>query len=142
LTRLLVRLGDWHVLEPMLRHVRTAVFIVEQGVPEALEWDEHDAASLHSVALIDGEVAGCARLLPDGHIGRMAVLPGFRDQGVGSELLARMIDAARARNLTLLQLHAQSHAAGFYLKAGFVPEGPEFDEAGIPHIRMLRKLAI
>jgi predicted GNAT family N-acyltransferase len=140
--RVLVRLDDWHALEPMLRHVRTKVFIVEQGVPAELEWDEQDAASLHAVASIDGELAGCARLLPDGHIGRMAVLPGFRKQGVGSELLARLVDAARVRNMTLLQLHAQSHAAGFYLKAGFVPEGKEFDEAGIPHIRMLRKLAI
>ena len=140
--RVLVRLDDWHAFEPMLRHVRTEVFIVEQGVPAELEWDEQDAASLHAVASIDGELAGCARLLPDGHIGRMAVLPGFRKQGVGSELLARLVDAARVRNMTLLQLHAQSHAAGFYLKAGFVPEGKEFDEAGIPHIRMLRKLAI
>jgi predicted GNAT family N-acyltransferase len=142
LTRLLITLDSWHVLEPMLRHVRSAVFIVEQGVPEALEWDEQDATSLHAVALIDGEVAGCARLLPDGHIGRMAVLPGFRSQGVGSELLARLIDAARARHLTRLQLHAQSHAVGFYRKAGFVQEGPEFEEAGIAHIRMLREIAI
>lgn len=140
--RVLVRLDDWHVLESMLRYVRTAVFIAEQGVPEVLEWDENDATSLHAVALIDGEVAGCARLLPDGHIGRMAVLPGFRGQGVGSELLVHLIDAARARNLKLLQLHAQSHAAGFYRKAGFVPEGPEFEEAGMPHIRMLREVAI
>lgn len=142
MTQVLIRLDDWHVLEPMLRQVRTAVFIVEQGVPEALEWDEHDAASLHALALINSEVAGCARLLPDGHVGRMAVLPGFRGQGVGSELLVRLIEAARGRNMTLLQLHAQSHAAGFYRKAGFVPEGLEFEEAGIPHIRMLRKAAI
>lgn len=142
MTQLLIKLDDWHVLEPMLRRVRTAVFIAEQGVPAALEWDEHDAESLHAVALIDGEVAGCARLLPDGHIGRMAVLPDFRGQGVGSELLARLIDAAGARGLTLLQLHAQSHAADFYRKAGFVPDGPEFEEAGILHIRMLRKAAI
>lgn len=142
MTQRLIRLDDWHVLEPMLRRVRTAVFIAEQGVPEALEWDENDAESLHAVALIDGEVAGCARLLPDGHIGRMAVLPDFRGQGVGSEMLVCLIDAARARNMTLLQLHAQSHAAGFYRKAGFVSEGPEFDEAGIPHIRMLRTVAI
>lgn len=142
MTQRLIRLDDWHVLEPMLRRVRTAVFIAEQGVPEALEWDEHDAESLHAVALIDGEVAGCARLLPDGHIGRMAVLPDFRGQGVGSEMLVCLIDAARVRNMTLLQLHAQSHAAGFYRKAGFVSEGPEFDEAGIPHIRMLRTVAI
>lgn len=142
MTQRLIRLDDWHVLEPMLRRVRTAVFIAEQGVPEVLEWDEHDAESLHAVALIDGEVAGCARLLPDGHIGRMAVLPDFRGQGVGSEMLVCLIDAARARNMTLLQLHAQSHAAGFYRKAGFVSDGPEFDEAGIPHIRMLRTVAI
>ncbi len=133
-------LGTWAELAPMLEPLRREVFIVEQGVPEAMEWDEHDAVSVHALARIDGEIAGCGRLLPDGHIGRMAVRTAFRGRGVGRSLLDALVAAASAGGLNLLQLHAQTHAQGFYAQAGFVAAGGEFDEAGIPHRRMVRRL--
>lgn len=133
-------LGTWAELAPMLVPLRREVFIVEQGVPEALEWDEYDAVSVHALALIEGEAVGCGRLLPDGHIGRMAVRKAFRRQGVGRALLDSLVTTAIGRGLSLLQLHAQTHAQGFYAQAGFVAEGAEFDEAGIPHRRMVRRL--
>ena len=133
-------LGTWAELAPMLEPLRREVFIVEQGVPEAMEWDEHDAVSVHALARIDGEIAGCGRLLPDGHIGRMAVRRAFRGRGVGRSLLDALVAAASAGGLNLLQLHAQTHAQGFYAQAGFVAAGGEFDEAGIPHRRMVRRL--
>lgn len=133
-------LGTWAELAPMLVPLRREVFIVEQGVPEALEWDEYDAVSVHALALIEGEAVGCGRLLPDGHIGRMAVRKAFRRQGVGRALLDSLVTTAIGRGLSLLQLHAQTHALGFYAQAGFVAEGAEFDEAGIPHRRMVRRL--
>ncbi|ODU28847.1 MAG: GNAT family N-acetyltransferase [Thiobacillus sp. SCN 62-729] len=113
--------------------IRRAVFIDEQGVPEALEWDGYDAVSTHWLALAeDGSPIGCARLLPDGHLGRMAVLPAWRGRGVGRALLDRILRAAQAR---------QTHAAGFYARAGFVADGAEYEEAGIPHVAMQRVLA-
>jgi len=132
-----IRETDWaHDAKP-LSAVRRAVFIDEQGVPEALEWDEQDAASLHLLATAaDGGAIGCARLLPGGHIGRMAVLPAWRGQGVGRALLAAAIRAAQAHGHTALQLSAQIHAAGFYAEAGFVAEGETYAEAGIPHVAM------
>lgn len=133
-------LGTWAELAPLLEPLRREVFIVEQGVPEAMEWDEHDAVSVHALARIDGEIAGCGRLLPDGHIGRMAVRRAFRGRGVGRSLLDALVAAASAGGLNLLQLHAQTHAQGFYAQAGFVAAGGEFDEAGIPHRRMVRRL--
>lgn len=133
-------LGDWSTLGPSLEALRREVFIVEQGVPEELEWDEYDAVSVHALALIDGEAVGCGRLLPDGHIGRMAVRKAFRRQGVGRALLDSLVTTAIGRGLSLLQLHAQIHAQGFYAQAGFVGEGDEFEEAGIPHRRMVRRL--
>lgn len=134
--------GDWSTLGPLAALVRREVFILEQGVPEALEWDAADALSLHVVAFAeDGQVLGTARLLPDGHIGRMAVRHPVRGRGVGSAMLQALIDAAGARGDERLALHAQSHATGFYARFGFVPEGDEFDEAGIAH-RLMRRVLL
>lgn len=128
---------DWACDAARLCAVRRAVFIEEQGVPEALEWDEHDAVSLHVLATtLDGTPIGCARLLPDGHMGRMAVLPAWRGCGIGQALLAAILGAAQARGLGTLKLSAQTHAAGFYAAAGFTAVGAEYEEAGIPHVAM------
>jgi predicted GNAT family N-acyltransferase len=80
---------------------------------------------------------GTGRLLPDGHIGRMAVLADWRGKGVGRALLERLLEEARLQSCALA-LHAQTHASGFYRRFGFVEEGPEFMEAGIPHRTMVR----
>ena len=135
-------MGDWASLRVALQYVREAVFIVEQGIPPELEWDEHDVASRHALARtpIDGRPVGCGRLLPDGHIGRMAVLVECRGQGVGRQILNTLVNVAREDGMTMLQLHAQVHAVGFYEQAGFAADGPPFDEAGIPHQRMVRAL--
>lgn len=125
-----------------LAAVRRTVFIDEQGVPEAMEWDEHDAVSVHFLVLAkDGTPIGCARLLPDGHIGRMAVLPAWRGHGIGRALLDAAMSAARARGHATLRLSAQIHAAAFYSRAGFVVDGPAYEEAGIPHVAMHRTFA-
>jgi predicted GNAT family N-acyltransferase len=132
---------DWASDAMRLGTVRRAVFIDEQGVPEALEWDEYDAVSTHWLALAgDGSPIGCARLLPDGHLGRMAVLPDWRGCEVGRALLDAVLRAARMRGERLLRLSAQTHAAGFYARAGFVADGPAYDEAGIPHVAMQKRL--
>lgn len=133
--------GAWFEHEGALRRVRHAVFIVEQRVPEELEWDAHDASSLHALAAaVDGTPIGCARLLPDGHIGRVAVLAPWRRHGVGSALLRTLIDAARVRGDRDVVLNAQVSALPFYAHHGFVAEGDTFDEAGIPHQAMRRSL--
>jgi predicted GNAT family N-acyltransferase len=132
---------DWTHEQVRLSRVRRAVFIDEQGVPEAMEWDADDAGAVHFIALDEaGQPIGCARLLPDGHIGRMAVLPAWRGRGVGSALLAAALSAAQARGHAMLRLSAQTHAAGFYARAGFVAVGEEYEEAGIPHVAMQKTL--
>ncbi len=137
----IVEQTDWVHDRSRLAAVRRTVFIEEQGVPEDLEWDEHDASSLHFLAsTIDGAPIGCARLLTDGHIGRMAVVQDWRGQGVGHALLAAVLNAARQRGLVAVALSAQVHAAGFYAAAGFAPEGEAYEEAGIPHVAMTKIL--
>lgn len=131
--------GTWDELGTVAKPIREAVFVAEQGVPLALEWDEFDAVSRHVVARDSvGTVIGTGRLLPDGHIGRMAVAVGWRGKDVGRALMERLIEeAARQKHQTLL-LNAQTRAVGFYQKLGFSAEGPEFMEAGIPHRQMRR----
>lgn len=132
-----IKLGDWEKLGSQARIIRTEVFLVEQQVPIELEWDDMDAISLHAVALNGfGEVLGTGRLLPDGHIGRMAVRNRVRGQGIGAAILAALLTAARQRGMPEAQLNAQTHAEGFYARFGFEREGEEFPDAGIPHIHM------
>ena len=137
----LIHETDWAHDAERLGAIRRAVFIDEQGVPEALEWDADDADALHLLATrADGAAIGCARLLPDGHIGRMAVLPGWRGRGVGRALLAAAINLARTQGHATLRLSAQTHAAGFYAGAGFAAVGDPYEEANIPHIAMQKCL--
>jgi predicted GNAT family N-acyltransferase len=136
-----LRVVDWTREPQPLRAVRTAVFVVEQAIPADLEWDAFDAVSIHALAVdASGTPIGCGRLLPDGHIGRMAVLAAWRGQGVGAALVERLIAIAKQRGDPRLRLHAQTQAMPFYARFGFAPVGAEFVEAGIPHWTMERVL--
>jgi predicted GNAT family N-acyltransferase len=136
-----VTVTDWAAAHAFARPIRLHVFVEEQGVPVALEWDEHDAASEHAVAFdASGAAVGTGRLLPDGHIGRMAVLAAARGQGAGGAILEALMSRARARGMTYVVLNAQTHAAPFYARHGFAARGEVFMEAGIPHVEMRRSL--
>jgi predicted GNAT family N-acyltransferase len=137
---LAVRLGSWGELSAQASPIRFTVFVDEQKVPVELELDEFDPLSCHAVALAGDEAVGTGRLLPDGHIGRMAVLAGWRGRGVGALLLQALIDEAKRRGMARVVLNAQTHALGFYARFGFVPEGEEYEEAGLPHRTMSRSL--
>jgi predicted GNAT family N-acyltransferase len=131
----------WDDAAAELRVVRHAVFVVEQQIPESLEWDCHDATCAHVLALDRGDTPiGCGRLLGDGHIGRLAVQPAWRGRGVGAALLLHLADLARRRGHAHARLHAQAHAIPFYERYGFACEGAPFMEAGIPHQSMVRSL--
>ncbi len=141
MTTFAIQETDWAHDAGRLGAIRRVVFIDGQGVPEALEWDADDVDARHLLAaLADGTPIGCARLLPDGHVGRMAVLPAWRRLGVGRALLAAAIRLARAQGHAMIRLSAQTHAAGFYADAGFVAVGDPYEEAGIPHIAMQKCL--
>lgn len=136
-----VRLGAWAQMQGDAQPLRQAVFVHEQGIAAELEWDANDANCLHAVAYNrDGLPLGTGRLLPDGHIGRMAVIKAMRGSRVGAALLEALVDEARRRGHTQVVLNAQSHVAPFYRKHGFTTRGDEFVEAGIPHVEMVRAL--
>lgn len=132
----------WATHAGVLGAVRREVFVIEQHVPEDLEWDGLDPGCRHALATdAAGRAIGTGRLLPDGHIGRMAVLASWRGRGVGGALLARLVAIARARGDAVAVLNAQTHAVGFYRRAGFEVSSAEFMDAGIPHVEMRRVLA-
>ena len=132
----------WQDEASALRIIRTAVFIHEQKIPEDLEWDEFDFISMHVLALnSDEQPIGTARLLPNGYIGRMAVLKEWRGKGLGSAMLLRILEELRNRRIQKAVLNAQTTAIKFYEKFGFQVSGKEFMEAGIPHIIMVLDLS-
>jgi predicted GNAT family N-acyltransferase len=124
--------------------IRRRVFIEEQRVPEEIEMDADDARAFHALAIRDGAAVGCGRMVEHGasevKIGRMAVLPEFRNAGIGAQILRFLIERGRTRGARKAILHAQLTAEGFYLKAGFMPVGEVFEEAGIAHRLMEREI--
>ena len=140
-----VRVGDWQRVGREAAVLRRAVFVAEQGVPEALEWDEHDATALHVVALNGvGRAVATARLVAQapgvGRVGRMAVDRALRGGGHGTAMLRALEAAARSRGDREIVLHAQRGAQAFYARQGYAPHGEPFEEAGIAHIEMRRLL--
>ena len=128
----------WRESAEVLRTIRYTVFVEEQHVPIAEEWDGRDETALHVLAeSADQQPLGTARLLSNGQIGRMAVLREHRQQGIGSAMLRQLLQLAAVNNITGLFLNSQIDAVGFYRRHGFIPQGPTFMEAGIVHQKML-----
>ena len=120
--------------------IRFTVFVQEQGVPFEIELDEQDARSVHAVVFDQEKPVATGRLLPDGHIGRMAVLKDWRRRGIGALILQALVERAKKRGYAEVALSAQVHAVPFYRAHGFVPEGEEYMEAGIRHQAMKCRL--
>lgn len=142
-----VRAGGWEELGRDASRIRSAVFIEEQGIPKEMEWDEADPdpACVHAVAYNRfGQPLATGRLLEHvpgvAKIGRMAVSQAMRGSGVGRAVLEALMKAAREQGYREAVLHAQTSAQAFYGRAGFTPRGSVFEEAGIPHIEMVRNL--
>ncbi|KUM97949.1 acetyltransferase [Streptomyces cellostaticus] len=149
-----VRTAEDHAGREACFAVRKEVFVVEQGVPQDIEYDAYDAVAVHVLAVReDGVPLGTGRLLHGeaaaaktgqdasvGSLGRLAVTRAARGLGVGVALVRAIEDAARARGLAAVDLHAQTHALAFYERLGYEAYGPEFPDAGIPHRAMRRVL--
>ena len=138
-----VRTGSWSAMEADAMKMRIEVFVQEQLIPLEMERDPADADCLHAVAYNRlGQPVATGRLLPSeagsARIGRMAVKRLLRGAGQGALVLRTLVDAARQRGDRQVLLHAQRSAEGFYARAGFVPQGDGFEEAGLPHIEMVR----
>lgn len=135
-----VRTATWSKDEAAIRRVRYDVFVIEQAIPESEDIDQHDPVCVHAVAWAasaDVQVAiGTGRLLSEGKIGRMAVVPAWRGQGVGQAMLKHLVEAAREHGHPAVTLAAQAHALAFYERLGFTAYGETFMDVDIPHRNM------
>ena len=131
----------WEQAQPVAGPLRFAIFVGEQNVPAGIELDDLDASCTHAVAYdAQGKVIGTGRLLPDGQIGRMAVVAEWRRRGIGAEILEALTGEARKHGHAQVVLSAQLQAAEFYREAGFVAEGKVYEDAGILHQKMRKTL--
>ena len=136
-----VELMSWEQAQPTAGPLRFAIFVGEQNVPSGIELDDQDANCVHAVAYdVDNKAIGTGRLLPDGTIGRMAVVKEWRRRGIGAEILQALSDEARKRGQAAVVVSAQLQAAEFYREQGFAAEGKVYEEAGILHQKMRKKL--
>lgn len=136
---------DWTTHKKELMAIRSKVFIEEQKVPAELEIDTFDPEAMHFIVQNENindndSFVATARLLNDGHIGRIAVLKEYRKQGIGSKLLKYILQKSRQLSLAEVYLHAQVDAKAFYEKHKFYAQGDIFMDAGIPHITMIKPL--
>ncbi|SEL57383.1 Predicted N-acyltransferase, GNAT family [Atopomonas hussainii] len=131
-----VRLADWQADQALLTAIRQAVFIDEQAVPAELEWDAEDARCQHLLAMAGDTAIGTARLLADGHIGRVAVLKDWRGHQVGLKLMQAAMQLGLEQGMRVFLLSAQVHAIAFYERLGYQVTSEPYDDAGIPHVDM------
>lgn len=137
----MILIKPWQDAKQEAYAIRKSVFIEEQGVPMEMEVDEHDLAAQHALAYKESQCIGTARLVvlarDIGRIGRMAVLPLYRNMGIGTQLLNTLIDQGQTQGITQFELHAQLSAIPFYERFGFIAQGNIYDEAGIAHRDMM-----
>lgn len=138
--------GSWADLGALIHPLRKAVFVQEQGIDAALEWDEADATAVHTVICNRlGQAIATGRLLQHApkvaRIGRMAVARPLRGVQWGRDVLHALLQAAQARGDGEVLLHAQCSAQDFYTRNGFIARGAVFEEARIRHIEMTQQLA-
>ena len=131
-----IKYGSWDQFRLQAAAIRTEVFIQEQQIAAADEWDSEDAGAVHFVLFDQDKAIATARLLPDRRVGRVAVLQTYRGQGLGKVLMQSIIDYAQQQHYGRLQLSAQVQATNFYQSLGFSAYGETYLDCGIPHIDM------
>lgn len=141
-----IRLAEMPIDFPGIQAVRYSVFQLEQGVSAELEFDGQDEAATHFVALMNSKVIGTVRVrfLGDNFakIERLAVLQEARGSGAGRALMKEALEFLTERDVSEVLIHAQAYLKGFYESLGFVAEGKLFEEAGIPHFKMRKRLVL
>ncbi|MEH1997929.1 MAG: GNAT family N-acetyltransferase [Nostoc sp.] len=145
MSNLVIKVAELPEEFPAIQAIRIAVFQEEQGVDAALEFDGKDAISEHLIAYLNDEVVGTARIryLDDktAKIERLAVLSTVRGQGIGKKIMENALEVIANKNIPEVVIHAQEYVKDLYKKLDFVEEGEIFQEASIPHVKMIRKLS-
>lgn len=127
-----------------IKAIRVKVFQEEQGVSEELEFDGLDESSIQLLAYLDNKPVGTARIKEiekqTVKIERLAVLPEARGNGVGTKLMDTALEVAINSDYQTVLIHAQEYIKELYLRIGFVQIGDTFEEANIPHVKMIKRI--
>ncbi len=141
---LIIKLAERPAELPQVFKIRYRVFQIEQGVDPSLEFDDNEDRSDHLLAYLHDKPVGTARIRlinsQTAKLERVAVLPEVRGLGIGRKMMEKALEILRSSSITTIEIHAQTQVQDFYQKLGFEPEGPVFEEAGISHVKMKKKL--
>jgi predicted GNAT family N-acyltransferase len=144
MTDFVIKIANLLTDSPQIFKIRYQVFQIEQGVDPSLEFDDQEEQATHLLAYLNQKAVGTARLrMLDPYtakIERVAVLSEARGLGIGRRIMETALEVLKSANVAEVQIHAQEQVRNFYLSLGFVPEGAGFEEAGIPHVKMKRRL--
>jgi len=124
--------------------VRRRVFVIGQNIDEQIVFDPYDDEAFHTIVVIGDKTVGSARVRllegSEAKLERMAILPNYRGNGLGRNMITFLEGELSKRSATKIVLHAQNDVSEFYKKCGFNVEGPFFWEVGIKHIKMVKRL--
>lgn len=144
MSQLIVKIVEYQKYSADIQRVRRSVFHIEQGVDPSFDFDGKDETADHILAYVENQPVGTVRVRYLDHqtakIERLAVLSDFRGQGIGKLLMEEALNIAAKKRINTVVIHAQDYVKSLYLKLGFLPEGERFDEAGIPHVKMIKSL--
>ncbi|WP_250125382.1 GNAT family N-acetyltransferase [Chroococcidiopsis sp. CCMEE 29] len=144
MSHLIVKTAELADEMPAIQAIRRSVFQIEQGVAPELDFDGQDETAEQIIAYLDNQPVGTARIsyLDDrtAKIERLAVLSKVRGQGIGKKIMEKALDVVAEKNIQQVVIHAQEYIKGLHQQLGFEQEGERFDEAGIPHVKMRKKL--
>jgi predicted GNAT family N-acyltransferase len=128
-----------------IQAIRRSVFQIEQGVAPTLDFDGQDETSEQIIAYLDNQPVGTARIRyldnKTAKIERLAVLSTARGQKIGKKIMEKAIEVVAEKNLQEVLIHAQEYIKSLHQQLGFEQEGERFEEAGIPHVKMRKKLS-
>lgn len=145
MNNLVIKVANFSLDFPAIQRIRSLVFQLEQGVAADLEFDGQDEAAAHLLASLDGEPLGTARIrtldAQTAKIERVAVLKAARGLGIGKGIMVEALALLTQAKMAEAHIHAQTAVQGFYQQLGFEPDGSIFIEAGIPHIKMKKRLS-
>ena len=144
MSNLIIKTAELPQELPAIEAIRCLVFQGEQGVEKELDFDGQDETAEQIIAYLDNQPVGTARIRYldkyTAKIERLAVLSTARGQGVGKKIMEKALDIVAKNNIQEVVIHAQEYIKGLHQQVGFQQEGEKFEEAGIPHVKMRKKL--
>ncbi|MEA5597775.1 GNAT family N-acetyltransferase [Rivularia sp. UHCC 0363] len=143
MSEITIKVVDWEEY-PVIEIIRRRVFQDEQKVEVELDFDGKDKFCPQLIAYLDNAVVGTARIRYLDHktakIERLAVLSYARGNGIGKKIMQKALEVIASENISEVTINAQEYIKGLHQQLGFEQVGDVFQEAGIPHVKMVKRV--